>query len=186
MSPVPDLAAEDAADIPAHTVAGCAALALAAHGDQMYATKPYFTGHVEPVASLLAPYGEHAQMVGLLHDVVEDTDVTLDDLRARGVPEEVVEGVEGMTKRPGETKQEAALRARDTCRLSRLGKLADNTANRLGLEELAKTDPEKAARIRPKYEEIRVLLVTDPDGTHNAEFEAYASDMEAAFRARRV
>lgn len=159
-------------------------LATAAHGDQTYANRPYVEAHVEPVGRLLAPYGPDAQSVGYLHDTVEDTDLTLEDLRSHGFPEPVVEGVDGMTKRKGETKEEAALRARDTSRLSRLGKLADNTANRLGLDDLEAIDPQKAQRLRPKYTAIRDLLITDPDGTPNPEFATIAEDMEQAWRTR--
>ena len=36
---------------------------------------------------------ELEQKVGFLHDVVEDSDISIDDLRARGVEEEVLEAV---------------------------------------------------------------------------------------------
>lgn len=42
------------------------------------------------------------QIVGMLHDVVEDTDVTLSDLRDVGFSEKIVDAVDGMTKRKGE------------------------------------------------------------------------------------
>ena len=38
---------------------------------------------------------------GFLHDVVEDTDITITDLRARGVEEGVLEAVELLTHRDG-------------------------------------------------------------------------------------
>lgn len=38
---------------------------------------------------------------GLLHDVVEDTDLTISDLRAQGVEEDVLEAVELLTHRSG-------------------------------------------------------------------------------------
>ena len=166
------------------TPEGCLAIATAAHGSQMYGDRPYVEAHVEPVGRLLAPYGAHAEMVGYLHDVVEDTAVSLDDLAAAGAPVEVVAGVDGMTKRAGESKEAAGVRARDTCRLSRLGKLADNTANRLGLDELAEREPERAARLRVKYERVRAILVSEADGSTNREFEEIAAAMEAAWRNR--
>lgn len=166
------------------TPEGCLAIATAAHGSQMYGNRPYVEAHVEPVGRLLAPYGAHAEMVGYLHDVVEDTAVSLDDLAAAGAPVEVVAGVDGMTKRPGESKETAAVRARDTSRLSRLGKLADNTANRLGLDGLAEREPERAARLRVKYERVRAILVSEADGSTNREFEEIAAALEAAWRNR--
>ena len=159
----------------------CLDLARHAHGNQQYGTRPYVEAHVEPVGRLLAPYGADAEMTGYLHDIVEDTDITLDDLAARGIPAHVIQAVDGMTKRRHETKEQAAVRARDTSALSRLGKLADNTANRLGLATLAITDPDKANRLRPKYTAIRDILITNPDGTRNPELAQIADDMEAAW-----
>ena len=40
------------------------------------------------------------QKAGFLHDVVEDSDITLDDLRAQGVEEEVLAAVDLLTHRP--------------------------------------------------------------------------------------
>lgn len=45
---------------------------------------------------------ENKRIIGVLHDVVEDSDWTLDDLRDVGFSERVVNGVDGVTKRPGE------------------------------------------------------------------------------------
>jgi hypothetical protein len=41
-------------------------------------------------------------IIGVLHDVVEDSDWTLDDLKKCGFSERIVKGVDGVTKRPGE------------------------------------------------------------------------------------
>ena len=40
------------------------------------------------------------QKAGFLHDVVEDSDITLDDLRAQGVEEDVLAAVDLLTHRP--------------------------------------------------------------------------------------
>ncbi len=40
---------------------------------------------------------ENEVLLALLHDVVEDTDYTFDDIRALGVPEEVVEALKLLT-----------------------------------------------------------------------------------------
>ena len=46
---------------------------------------------------------EKSKIVAILHDVVEDTGWTLDDLREEGFDEDVVLGVDGMTRRPDES-----------------------------------------------------------------------------------
>ena len=56
------------------------AFALTAHGSQMYGDRPY-AFHLEAVVSLLSGYGTDAQIVGYLHDVIEDTRVTEDEVR---------------------------------------------------------------------------------------------------------
>ncbi len=55
--------------------------------------------HLRPgvQAVRLAGGSEVEQAIFWLHDSVEDTDVTLDDLRDNGMPDEVVEGVDHMT-----------------------------------------------------------------------------------------
>ena len=53
--------------------------AVQAHGAQMYGDKPYVF-HLDQVVSLLKEYGEDAQVIGYLHDAVEDTAVTEADV----------------------------------------------------------------------------------------------------------
>lgn len=46
------------------------------------------------------------QKVGFLHDVVEDTDLSIEDLRRMGVEEEVLEAVDLLTHREGVSYEE--------------------------------------------------------------------------------
>lgn len=55
------------------------AFAVHAHGRQMYGDKPYVF-HLDQVAELLKPYGDDARVIGYLHDTVEDTAFTAEDL----------------------------------------------------------------------------------------------------------
>lgn len=55
------------------------AFAVQAHGGQMYGDKPYVF-HLDQVVDLLENYGEDAQVVGYLHDAVEDTPVTVEEV----------------------------------------------------------------------------------------------------------
>jgi len=76
------------------------ALATKAHeGQTDKAGLPYIT-HPERVASRLnAP---EAQVVGWLHDTVEDTPLTIDDIREQFGPETAA-AVDAISKRDGET-----------------------------------------------------------------------------------
>lgn len=52
-----------------------------------------------------------AKIVALLHDTIEDTDVTVEYLRQQGFPEEIVESVLSVTRQEGETYDDYVLRA---------------------------------------------------------------------------
>ncbi|QDU98971.1 HD domain-containing protein [Lignipirellula cremea] len=76
--------------------------ALAAHGSQPYGQHPYVY-HLDAVAELLAPFGEQAQVAAYLHDTVEDTATTLEEIAARfGRP--MADCVAILTDEQGETR----------------------------------------------------------------------------------
>ena len=87
------------------------AIAIAAHshaGQTDKADEPYV---LHALRVMLRVDTEHERIAGVLHDVVEDTPVTLEDLTAEGFAVPVVAAVEALTKRPGETRLDAARRA---------------------------------------------------------------------------
>ncbi len=119
------------------------------------AGNPYYE-HVHAVGKMLEPHGYLAQAAGYLHDIVEDTEVTLDDLRQHGFPGVVVSAVDAVTKRSGESYLDAVRRAAQDP-LGRLVKLADNRHNS-DEGRLALLPPEKRDRLRKKYKEAREIL----------------------------
>ncbi|PSW20207.1 phosphohydrolase [Photobacterium sanctipauli] len=56
-------------------------LARAKHKGQMYGDVPYFI-HLEAVARLASPFGTDAMIVAQLHDVVEDTATSIEEIFA--------------------------------------------------------------------------------------------------------
>lgn len=80
------------------------AFAIDKHGSQMYGDKPYVY-HLDAVASILKPYGVLAQILGYLHDVIEDTEVAEDDLNELfgGF---VSKAVVAITDQPGSNRKE--------------------------------------------------------------------------------
>jgi (p)ppGpp synthase/HD superfamily hydrolase len=75
-------------------------IAVEAHrGQKDRAGAPYI---LHPLRVMLRVHTDAERMAAVLHDVVEDTPWTLDDLRARGFPDEVLDAVDGLTRRPGE------------------------------------------------------------------------------------
>lgn len=78
--------------------------AAKAHGNQLYGDKPYLY-HLEKVASHLQGYGEEAQIIAYLHDVVEDTDVTVEQVKAK-FGERVAACVSLLTDESGANRKE--------------------------------------------------------------------------------
>ncbi|RLT28372.1 MAG: HD domain-containing protein [Chloroflexi bacterium] len=97
-------------------------IAVAAHAGQVdKAGQPYI---LHPLRLMMRMTSEAARIVAVLHDVVEDTDVSLDDLRAAGFGDEVIEAVELVTRRDTETYDEFIARIAPHA-LARQVKLAD-------------------------------------------------------------
>ena len=95
------------------------------------------------------------KMVGVLHDIVEDTEVTFDDLRGYGFSEKIIAGIDSVTRREGEPREAFIYRAKLN-ELGRSVKVADLKENS-NLSRIP--DPqEKDYRRREMYQrEIRIL-----------------------------
>ena len=101
---------------------------------------------------------EFSCCAALLHDVVEDTDVTLDDLR-KDFPEEVVEAVRPLTHADGVSDAEY-LTAIKTNPIALKVKLSDNAHNADQTRCCNGTvSEEKLARWQVKYARARAILL---------------------------
>src|SRR3954453_16344168 len=107
------------------------ALASRAHRGQRYPTpepQPYVL-HLFRV--MVAVEGPRARIAAVLHDILEDTPTTVEDLRAAGMPDDVVAAVVALTHRPedpyGACVEQLAGGA--LAREVKLADLADNLAN---------------------------------------------------------
>jgi len=69
-----------------------------------------------------------AATLAVLHDVVEDSTLTLKDLREQGFPAHIIEGVDALTRRDGEAYEDAIERAAGHG-LARKVKLSDLESN---------------------------------------------------------
>ena len=146
------------------TLGAAADLARRAHAGQVDKAGVDYIHHVTAVSEALRVYGEDAQIAGVLHDVLEDTDVTVPDLRAAGVPAHVLVAIESVTRRPGEAYMTMIARAAAD-QLGRLVKLADNRHNS-DEARLSLLPARQAAALRKRYAAARVLLedpFRDPD-----------------------
>ena len=110
------------------TLAKAVELAVQKHAGQFEkppTSDPYV---LHPLRVMNGVQGTEARMVAVLHDVVEDTDTTPDDLRRMGFSEAVVQGVLAVSRRAGETYADFVVRAKADP-LGRQVKLADLVDN---------------------------------------------------------
>ena len=85
------------------------ALAVEAHQSQTdKAGQPYI---LHPLRVMMNMDSDEERMAAILHDVVEDSAVTLDQLRRDGFPEPVIKTVDCLTRREGESYPDFITRA---------------------------------------------------------------------------
>lgn len=129
------------------------AIAAEAHAGQTdKGGQPYV---LHPLRVMLRVATESERIAAVLHDVVEDSDVSLEALSAQGFSDDVVCAVEALTKRPGETRLEAAHRAAANA-IARVVKLADNAEN-LDVSRIPEPTPGDLARL-VEYRQVRAIL----------------------------
>jgi guanosine-3',5'-bis(diphosphate) 3'-pyrophosphohydrolase len=131
-------------------------IAARAHTSQAdKAGQPYI---IHPLRVMLRVTTKEEMIAAVLHDVVEDTPVSLEDLRREGFSEQVLAAVEALTKREGETRLEAAKRAA-TDPIARAVKLADNAEN-MDLSRIPNPTEKDLSRVE-EYRAVRKLLVAE-------------------------
>ncbi|HEX4551038.1 HD domain-containing protein [Pseudomonas sp.] len=102
------------------------ALAATAHAGQVdKGGAPYI---LHPLKVMLRMTTLEERIVAVLHDVVEDCGISLDDLRKEGFSEEVLSAIESVTKMPGEPYEDFVERAAQNP-IGRVVKLADLEEN---------------------------------------------------------
>lgn len=97
-------------------------IAVRTHGGQRDRYGKPFILH--PLRMMMKMDTDLEMIVAVLHDVVEKSDFTLDELRHEGFSEEVIAAVDRLTKRPGEDYESHIERAKNQP-LSRKIKIAD-------------------------------------------------------------
>lgn len=122
-------------------------IAREAHAGQSDKSGQPYIGH--PLRVMAALDGAHERMAAVLHDVIEDTPVTADDLRAAGCPEEVVAAVVALSRGDGEAQGDylARVAANPLARTVKLADIADNSSP----ARLAALDEPTRARLTAKY-----------------------------------
>ena len=128
-------------------------IAAQAHrGQKDKAGAPYL---LHPLRMMLRMDTEAAMMAAVLHDVVEDTDWTLERLREVGFSEEVLEALDCLTHREGESYQQFVERVR-TNPIARQVKIADLEDN-MNVRRINRLGPRDLERLEKYHRAWRAL-----------------------------
>lgn len=122
------------------------AIAALAHNGQKYGDNESYIWHSIRVANRIhrAGHDDELVIIAILHDVVEDSDWTLERLREMGASERVINGVDGMSRREYENYAEFIERVKGNPD-ARIVKRADMEEN------LSQKPPESLAKKYQKY-----------------------------------
>ena len=132
-------------------------IATRAHAGQVDKSGAAYIGHPERVAARLT--SPEAQVVGLLHDVVEDTDVTVEELR-ESFPDDIVEAVVAISQLPNERRLDYYARVNANT-LAREVKLAD-IADTMSPPRMTNLDRRTRERLLRTYREALDVLGSEP------------------------
>ena len=132
-------------------------LCYEAHKDQVDKSGLPYVFHPAHVAEQMTD--EATTIVALLHDVVEDTDYTLEDLAAEGFGKEILEAVALMTHEDDVPYLDYVAKLKDNP-IARAVKLAD-LAHNSDLSRIGEIDDETRQRLE-KYKKATTLLEGNP------------------------
>jgi (p)ppGpp synthase/HD superfamily hydrolase len=146
-------------------------LAMAAHEGQLdtHNGRPYIE---HPFRVMNAGHTLQEKIVGILHDVVEDTSWTLEQLADEGFSNEIVEGVDAMTRRDNESYDDYIVRLQGNSVAVRV-KLNDLTDN-MDIRRWKEVQYHDLARLQ-KYLEVYKLL-TEQEPTNKGKQTDYTGE----------
>ena len=131
-----------------------------AHKDQVDKSGMPYVYHPFWVAEQMTTEAETC--VALLHDVVEDTGITLDDLARAGFPAEVLDALRLLTHDPSVPYMDYVREIKKNP-IARRVKLADLTHNS-NPDRMDEVDEQMKARYE-KYRKAKEFLLSEGDGT---------------------
>lgn len=129
------------------------------HAGQMdKAGKAYF---LHPMRVAVACATDEQRIVAMLHDVLEDTDVTVKDLLEEGFPQEIVEAVLSVTRHQGESYEDFIER----CALNPIGRVVklrdlEDNMNLLRLSKIETKDIDRLSRYINAHRRLTELSVS--------------------------
>jgi (p)ppGpp synthase/HD superfamily hydrolase len=126
--------------------------ALAHCGQKDKVGSPYL---LHPLRMMLRMKSEASMMAAVLHDVVEDTDWTLEQLREQGFSDEVLAAVECLTHRDGESYEEFIGQVQKN-QIAQQVKIADLEDN-MNIKRIGRISPKDLERLEKYHRAWRVL-----------------------------
>ena len=134
-------------------------LAVEAHrGQRDRHGHPYI---LHPLRVMFRLETETDRIVGVLHDVIEDTSYTEDDLRKMGYSEEILKALDSVTRREGEAYEEFVLRSKANS-IGRRVKLAD-TEDKMDVRRMGQITPKEAERLE-RHRKAWMVLKPSEEG----------------------
>ncbi|MBI1367644.1 MAG: HD domain-containing protein [Planctomycetes bacterium] len=128
-------------------------IAVKAHAGAVdKAGSPYI---LHPLRVMLAQQDDNARIAGVLHDVVEDTDVSFDDLAAAGIPPAVLDALRLLTH--DGTPYEQYIERLKSNPIARAVKLADLQDN-MDVRRLPEVTERDAKRLTKYIKAWRLLM----------------------------
>lgn len=109
-----------------------------------------------PLRLMLKALTEEEQIVAALHDTIEDSDLTLDDLRSEGFSEKVIEAIDRLSRREDENYHEFILRIKENRLASRV-KILDLQDN-MNLTRIKKPSEKDRKRLEKYSKALDTLL----------------------------
>ena len=137
------------------TVEGSIEFATRAHDGQVDKQGSPYILHPLRVGARLHEHGDHYVITGILHDVIEDTPHTLDDLRALGAHPDIVEAVRLLTRTDKHERYADHIERLVDNPIAALVKVSDIADN---LNRLDGLDEATASRLSLKYSEAALIL----------------------------
>ena len=128
-------------------------IAVEAHKGQFDKSgKPYI---LHPLRMMMKFRDEQSQIVAILHDVIEDTPVTMQDIRDHGFSETIINALDCVTERDGESYDDFILRISEN-KLATKVKIEDIRDN-MDVNRLDEIKDKDIARLKKYHKSLRIL-----------------------------
>ncbi len=131
------------------------AILIAAQAHLGQRDKAGVTYILHPLRMMMRMESEVAMIAAVLHDVVEDSDWTFEQLRGEGFSEEILQAVDCLTHRDSESYDDLISRAKSNA-IARQVKIADLEDN-MNVKRIGEMTPEDLARIEKYHRAWRIL-----------------------------